>query len=54
VLVRTELFETAAIVAEAKFVQARTTYSRIGDLVAYLSITVTVLGLVIAIRGRRS
>ena len=38
VLVRTELFETAAVVGEAKFVQAKTLYSGIGDLVAYLSI----------------
>ena len=53
VLVRTELFETAAVVAEARFVQARTLYSRIGDLIAYLSIATTLLALAVAIRRRR-
>ena len=37
VLVRTSLFETAAVVGEARFVQAKTLYARIGDLAAHLS-----------------
>ena len=53
VLVRTELFETAAVVAEARFVQTRTLYSRIGDLIAYLSIATILLALAMAIRRRR-
>jgi apolipoprotein N-acyltransferase len=52
VLVRTNLFETVAVVGEAKFVQSKTLYALIGDLVAYLSIAVTVLALA-AIRLRR-
>ncbi len=53
VLVRTGLFETAAVVGEARFVQARTLYSRIGDLIAYLSLATTLLALAAAIRRRR-
>ena len=45
VLVRTRLFETVAVVGEARFVQSRTLYARIGDLVAYLSIALTVVAL---------
>ena len=45
VLVRTNLFETVAVVGEARFVQARTIYSRIGDMVAYASILVVLLAL---------
>ena len=32
VLIRTNLFETAAVVGEARFVQERTVYATIGDL----------------------
>jgi apolipoprotein N-acyltransferase len=46
VLVRTQLFETVAVVAEARFVQARTVYARIGDVAAFLSIAVTIAALV--------
>lgn len=53
VLVRTALFETVAVVGEAKFVQARTLYSRIGDLIAYVSLATTLLALAVAIRRRR-
>jgi apolipoprotein N-acyltransferase len=45
VLVRTRLFETEAVVAEARFVQTRTVYARIGDVVAHLSVLVTLLAL---------
>jgi apolipoprotein N-acyltransferase len=53
VLVRTNLFETVAVVGEARFVQAKTVYARIGDLVAHLAIAVTVLALIAATRGVR-
>ena len=48
VLIRTELFETVAVVAEARFVQARTLYARIGDLVVYLSAAAIALALGLA------
>ena len=51
ILVRTKLFETVAVVGEARFVQARTVYARIGDLVAHVSIAITLLALFVAIRG---
>jgi apolipoprotein N-acyltransferase len=54
VLVRTNLFETVAVVGEARFVQARTIYSRIGDVVAYASILVVLAALVAAYRPRRA
>jgi apolipoprotein N-acyltransferase len=49
VLVRTELFKTEAVVAEARFVQSRTVYARIGDMVAFVSaaIVMLVLGLIV-------
>ena len=51
VLVRTNLFETVAVVGEARFVQAKTVYARIGDLIAHLAIAITLLALFVAIRG---
>jgi apolipoprotein N-acyltransferase len=55
VLVRTRLFETRAVVAEARFVQEKTPYARIGDLVAQISVTLTLLALAAAlVRNRRS
>ncbi len=54
VLIRTKLFETVAVVGEARFVQERTPYARIGDLVAQGSAALTVLALAAAlIRTRR-
>ena len=53
ILVRTELFETVAVVGEARFVQARTIYSRIGDLLAHLSIAVVGLALLVVFFGSR-
>jgi apolipoprotein N-acyltransferase len=53
VLVRTNLFETEAVVAEAKFVQGRTVYAAIGDLVAYLSLTIVAAALLFVFVGRR-
>ena len=48
VKVRTELFETRAVVGEARFLQRQTVYARIGDVVAYGSAAVTLLALVAA------
>lgn len=48
VLIRTDLFETVAVVGEARFVQERTLYARIGDLVALLATALTVLALGVA------
>jgi len=54
VLIRTSLFETVAVVGEARFVQARTVYARIGDLAVYLSAAVVMLALAWAfVEGRR-
>ena len=50
VLVRTNLFETAAVVGEAKFVQQRTLYAALGDLVAYLSMAAVIAALAVAFR----
>jgi apolipoprotein N-acyltransferase len=52
VLIKTNLFETVAVVGEARFVQAKTVYATIGDLAVYLSIAVVVLMLVLVFRGR--
>jgi len=48
VLIRTQLFETVAVVGEARFVQERTVYARIGDLVALVATVLTVLALGVA------
>ena len=54
-LIRTNLFETAAVVGEARFVQARTVYATIGDLAAYVSAAIVVLALALAfVEGRKS
>ena len=53
VLIRTKLFETAAVVGEARFVQDKTLYARIGDLVAFVSAALTALVLVAALLFRR-
>jgi apolipoprotein N-acyltransferase len=53
ILVRTNLFETVAVVGEARFVQARTIYSRIGDVVAFASMLVVLLALVLGSRWTR-
>ena len=48
VLIRTSLFETAAVVGEARFVQERTRYARIGDVVPQVATVLTVLALAAA------
>ena len=52
VLIRTSLFETAAVVGEARFVQAKTVYATIGDLAAQLSAAVVVVALAFALSKR--
>ena len=55
VLIRTNLFETVAVVGEARFVQARTVYATIGDLAAYVSAAVVALALALAfVEGRKT
>ena len=51
VLQRTGLFETATVVQEVRFLRERTIYSRIGDVVAYLSLLLTA-GALVAPRRR--
>ena len=54
VLIRTNLFETVAVVGEARFVQAKTVYATIGDLAAQLSAAVVVVALAFAfVEGRK-
>jgi apolipoprotein N-acyltransferase len=53
VVIRTNLFETAAVVGEARFVQRRTLYARIGDLVALSSAALTLLALAAALIRRQ-
>jgi apolipoprotein N-acyltransferase len=54
VLIRTNLFETVAVVGEARFVQAKTVYATIGDLAVFLSAAVVMIALGWAfIEGRR-
>jgi apolipoprotein N-acyltransferase len=54
VLIRTNLFETVAVVGEARFVQATTVYATIGDLAAYVSAAIVVLALALAFaEGRK-
>jgi apolipoprotein N-acyltransferase len=42
----TPLFEQAVAVQNIRFLSGRTIYSRVGDLVAWLSLTLTVAALV--------
>jgi apolipoprotein N-acyltransferase len=49
---QTAIYEPAVVVGEARFLQSRTIYSRIGDLLAYASTILTVL-LLLAVRRRR-
>jgi apolipoprotein N-acyltransferase len=53
ILIRTRLFETAAVVGEARFVQQKTLYARIGDLVALVSAALTVFVLAAALITRK-
>jgi apolipoprotein N-acyltransferase len=54
VLFRTSLFETVAVVGEARFVQAKTVYATIGDIAVFASAAVVIIALGWAfIEGRR-
>ena len=46
VLQKTGLFETAVLVEDLRFLTDRTIYSRIGDLVGWLSVVLTIVALV--------
>ena len=52
VLQKTTLFTPAMLVADLRFIQERTIYSRIGDLVAWLSLAATLAALLAAGRVR--
>ncbi len=48
VLQKTDLFEPAVLVADLRFLQSRTIYTRIGDLAAWLALALTLAGLLAA------
>jgi apolipoprotein N-acyltransferase len=48
VVQKTVLFEQAMLVADLRFLQVRTIYSRIGDVVAWLSLALSVAALLAA------
>jgi apolipoprotein N-acyltransferase len=52
VLQKSELFEQRTMVADLRFLTDRTIYSRIGDVVAWLSLAVTLAALLAARRGK--
>ena len=52
VLERTDIFQAAVLVGEARFLRTSTYYSRHGDLIAYASTVVTALLLLIAVGNR--
>jgi apolipoprotein N-acyltransferase len=52
VLQKTTLFTPATLVADLRFIRERTIYSRVGDLVAWLSLAATVAALLAAGRVR--
>ena len=52
VLAKTPLFRQATVVQDVRFITDRTIYSRIGDLVAWVSLVLTAAGFLIAWRVR--
>jgi apolipoprotein N-acyltransferase len=48
VLARTGIYEPAVVVGEARFLRTSTIYARYGDVVAYLSVALTVVLLVLS------
>ncbi len=52
VLEKTDLFHDAIVVGDLRFIQERTIYSRIGDLVAWLSLGLTIAALAVRFRSR--
>jgi apolipoprotein N-acyltransferase len=54
VLLASEIFTTQVLVGEVRLIEERTIYARIGDVIAYASVAVTLLALGLALRaGRR-
>jgi apolipoprotein N-acyltransferase len=51
VLKKSTLFEQALLVEDLRFLRERTLYSRLGDLVAWLSLAVTVVALLVSRRA---
>jgi len=52
IIEKTQLFVQASVVRDIRFISDRTVYSRIGDLVAWLSLVVTVAALLVTWRFR--
>ena len=52
VVEKTDLFHEAILIADLRFIKERTIYSRLGDLVAWLSLTVTLAALAASFRRR--
>jgi apolipoprotein N-acyltransferase len=52
VIAKTQLFEQATVVRDIRFITDRTIYSRIGDLVAWLSLALTAAALLSGWRVR--
>jgi apolipoprotein N-acyltransferase len=52
IIEKTDLFHEAVVVGDLRFIKTRTIYSRIGDLVAWLSLAVTAAALVASFRIR--
>ncbi|HEV3484793.1 MAG TPA: nitrilase-related carbon-nitrogen hydrolase, partial [Vicinamibacterales bacterium] len=52
VLEKSGLFEQRTMIADLRFLTTRTIYSRIGDVVAWLSLAVTLAALLAARRGK--
>ena len=52
VLQKTDLFHPAVLVGDLRFIKDRTIYSRIGDLIAWLSLAITVAAVISARRDK--
>ncbi len=53
VLQQSEMFQSAVLTEQVRFLQVRTVYSRIGDLVGWLSVAFTVAALLASTRWRK-
>ncbi len=54
VVMRSELFETVALVGQARFLTSTTLYARIGDLFAYACVAITLFSLTAVVANRGS
>ena len=52
VVEKTDLFQEAVLVGDLRFITERTIYSRIGDLVAWVSLAVTLAAMAASFRIR--